>query len=239
MLLYNTGMLYIVGTPIGNMEDISFRQARTLLECDILLTEDTRTTGLLLNRIHTLFDPLFDDHHRKAKPQLISYYKDNEFDKLPFVLDLIRDGKEMCLISQAGMPLVSDPGYLLIKSVIKEGIPYTVIPGPTAITTAIVHSGFKPDNFMFIGFLPKKTGEIRKLFDKIKHVKEQLPDMVVVFYEAPHRIKETLELLTHVLPEADIVITRELTKKFEEIIRGKALELSAKEYKVEITVLIK
>lgn len=232
-------MLYIVGTPIGNMEDISYRQAKTLLECDIILAEDTRSTGLLLNRIHVLFDPLFDEAHRRAKPQLISYYKDNEFDKLPFVLDLIRDGKEMCLISQAGMPLVSDPGYLLIKAVIKEGIPYTVIPGPTAITTAIVHSGFKPDHFMFIGFLPKKSGDIKKLIEKLKITKQQFPDLVTVFYEAPHRIKDTLHLLHDMLPESDIVITRELTKKFEEIIRGKPQALVSQEYKGEITVLVK
>lgn len=232
-------MLYVVGTPIGNMEDISLRQARALLESNIILTEDTRSTGLLLNRIHTLFDPLFDEAHRKSKPHLISYYKDNEFDKLPYVLDLIRDGKEICLISQAGMPLVSDPGYLLIKSVIKEGIPYTVIPGPTAVTTAIVHSGFKPDNFMFIGFLPKRTGDIKKIFENFKKVKELLPEIVMIFYEAPHRIQDTLKLIATVLPEADIVVTRELTKKFEEITRGKAAELLSHEYKGEITVLLK
>ncbi len=232
-------MLHIVGTPIGNLDDLSYRQAKTLLESDIILTEDTRSTGLLLNRIHTLFDPLFDDRHRQAHPKLISYYKDNEFDKLPYVLDLIRDGKEMSLISQAGMPLVSDPGYLLIKSVIKEGIPYTVIPGPTAITTAIVHSGFKPDQFMFIGFLPKKTGDIKKMFEKIKEIKLIMPETVVIFYEAPHRIHDTLTLLTEMLPDTDVVITRELTKKFEEVLRGKPSELTTKEYKGEITVLIK
>lgn len=232
-------MLYIVGTPIGNMEDISLRQAKALLECDILLTEDTRTTGLLLNKIHTLFDPLFDDAHRRAKPQLISYYKDNEFDKLPFVLDLIRDGKEICLISQAGMPLVSDPGYLLIKSVIKENIPYTVIPGPTAITTAIVHSGFKPDTFMFLGFLPKKTGEIKKIIEKYKKTKADFSDLVAIFYESPHRITETLSIIADIYPTAEVVVTRELTKKFEEITRGSAQELLTHEFKGEITLLIK
>ncbi len=231
-------MLYVVGTPIGNLEDISYRQAKTLLACDIILTEDTRSTGLLLNRIHTIFDPLFDEPRRRAKPQLISYYKDNEFDKLPFVLDLIRDGKETCLISQAGMPLVSDPGYLLIKSVVKEGIPYTVIPGPTAVTTAIVHSGFKPDNFMFIGFLPKRASEIKKLFIKIAEVKKLMPEVVVIFYEAPHRIEDTLKLLVQMLPDSDVVITRELTKKFETIVRGKPHELVNFEYKGEITVLV-
>ena len=231
-------MLHIVGTPIGNMDDLSYRQAKTMLECEIILTEDTRSTGLLLNRIHVLFDPLFDEAHSKAHPKLISYYKDNEFDKLPYVLDLIREGREICLISQAGMPLYSDPGYLLVKSVIKEELPYTVIPGPTAANTALIHSGFKPDASLFLGFFPKKKGDLKKVLDQCKQVKTIMKDAVFVAYESPHRIQETLQIISELMPESDVVVARELTKKFEEISRGKASDLIGREYIGEITLLI-
>lgn len=231
-------MLHIVGTPIGNLDDLSYRQAKTLVACDIILTEDTRSTGLLLNRIHVLFDPLFDVHHQQWRPKLISYYKDNEFDKLPFALDLIREDKEVCLISQAGMPLVSDPGYLLVKSVIKEELPYTIIPGPTAATTALIHSGFKPDASMFLGFLPKKTGDIKRLLEKCKQVKTIMPDAVFIAYEAPHRIQETLQIIDTLMPDAPMVVARELTKKFEQVLRGKAKDLQAHEYIGELTIVI-
>ncbi|CAN5204354.1 hypothetical protein BH09PAT2_BH09PAT2_05490 [soil metagenome] len=231
-------MLYIVGTPIGNLDDLSYRQAKTLVGCDTILSEDTRSTGLLLNRIHTLFDPLFDDHHRTWRPKLISYYKDNEFDKLPFALSLIRDDKDVCLISQAGMPLVSDPGYLLVKSVIKEELPYTVIPGPTAATTALIHSGFKPDGSMYLGFLPKKTGDIKRLLEKCKQIKIIMPDAVFVMYESPHRIQDTLQIIESLMPDSPMIVARELTKKFEQVLRGIAKDLQAHEFIGELTIVI-
>lgn len=227
-------MLYVVGTPIGNLDDLSYRSAKALTESDIILTEDTRTTGILLNRIHGLFGL-----SPKADYKLISYYKEKEFEKLPMVLDLLRDEKEVSLISQAGMPIISDPGSLLMKHVIKEDLSYTVIPGPSAVTTALLHSGFKSEKWMFVGFLPKKVNDLKKILNKIKQIKEIDPEIVCIAFESPNRIQDTVKIIAEVLPDAELVIARELTKKFEEIIRGKATQFAPHEYKGEITLIIK
>lgn len=230
-------MLNIIGTPIGNLEDISLRAVRTLLSSDIILSEDTRSTGILLERIKEMFHPLLGAYARTAHIRVISYYKEKEFQKLPQILDLLKEGKTISLISEAGMPLISDPGYLLMKSVIREDLPYTVIPGPTALTTALIHSGFKADTCMFIGFFPKKTGELKKLLTKVRLVKELLPDLVLVAYESPHRIHDTVKTIRELIPEGDIVIARELTKKFEEILRNTGT--LPQEIKGEITLVLK
>ncbi len=226
-------MLYVVGTPIGNLDDLSYRASKALTESDIILTEDTRSTGILLNRIQGLFNLIPKPDYR-----LISYYKEKEFDKLPMVLDLLKDEKIVSLISEAGMPLISDPGSLLMKHVIREDLPYTVIPGPSAVTTALLHSGFKAEKWMFIGFLPKKENDIKKELNKIKKIKEIDKEIVFIAFESPNRIKDTLNIINEILPESDVVVTRELTKKFEEIARGKASELSTRDYRGEITLLI-
>jgi 16S rRNA (cytidine1402-2'-O)-methyltransferase len=228
-------MLYIVGTPIGNLEDISYRQAKILTSSEIILTEDTRSTGMLLQRIEELFP-----FKRIPSQRLISYYKENEFEKLPQILEMIEEEeKEISLISQAGMPLISDPGYLLVNTLTKKNIPFTVIPGPTAVTTALVYSGFNPQEHMFIGFLPKKTNDVKKILLKMKEAKQGLPELVVIFYESPERISDSLDVIEEVLPAAELCICRELTKKFEECIRGKATDLKTKIYKGELTVVMK
>ncbi len=227
-------MLYIVGTPIGNLDDLSYRAAKALTDSDVILSEDTRSTGILLNRIQGLFDLTPKPNYR-----LISYYKEKEFEKLPLVLDLLRQEKEVCLISQAGMPLISDPGYLLMKHVIKEDLPYTVIPGPSAVTTALIHSGFKAEKWMFLGFLPKKENDLKKIFLMVKQIKELDSEIVCIAFESPNRINQTLNLMNEALPDSEVVIARELTKKFEEISRGIPKELSTRQYKGEITIVIK
>lgn len=226
-------MLYIVGTPIGNLDDLSYRQARTIMSADILLTEDTRSTGILLKVIAEIFP-----FKRNTNQRMISYYKEKEFEKLPEVMNLLEEGKEVSLISQAGMPLISDPGSFLIQQVVKKDIPFTVIPGPSAVTTAFIHSGFKSDEFMFLGFLPKKEGQIKSLVNKMVETKKLFKDMVFIMFESPNRIQKTLAILHNEIPDYDIVVTRELTKKFEEVIRGKPLELANLDYKGEITLLI-
>lgn len=229
---YNTSMLYLIGTPIGNLDDLSFRQARTIMSVDILLAEDTRSAGLLLKVISEIFP-----FQRNPNQRMISYYKEKEFEKLPEVMDLLEDGTEVGLISQAGMPVVSDPGYLLIKTVIQKELPFTVIPGPSAVTTALLHSGLKHDSFMFVGFLPKKKNQLMTLLQKLQKIKQITKDIVFVAFESPNRIKETLNSMNELLPNQTISVSRELTKKFEETKRGTARELLQNEYKGEITIV--
>ena len=226
-------MLYIIGTPIGNLEDLSYRQAKYLSLAEIILTEDTRSTGMLLQRSEQLFS-----FKRVPDQRLFSYYKENEFEKLPQIIEWLQEEKELVLISQAGMPLISDPGYFLVKTIIKQSIPFIVIPGPTAATTALIYSGFNPQEHMFLGFLPKKHSDILKVFEKIKQIKMVFPDISFIFYESPLRIKETLKLLDVSMPTSHICICRELTKKFEEILRGTPNQLIEKTYKGELTVVL-
>ncbi|QQG43860.1 MAG: 16S rRNA (cytidine(1402)-2'-O)-methyltransferase [Candidatus Roizmanbacteria bacterium] len=227
-------MLYIVATPIGNLEDLSLRQAKTLTSVDYILAEDTRSTGLLILKIKDLFGLA-----TKSSQRLISYYKEKEFEKLPEVLDLLKENKEVALISQSGLPLISDPGFLLVNHVIKEKIPFTVIPGPTASTTAVVLSGFNPGNMFFVGFIPKKNNEIIKLIRKMLEIKKIIPETIFTAYDSPHRVNKTLEILNEVNPTADVAVAREITKKFEEVVRGKPSELINKSFRGEITLVIK
>ena len=225
-------MLYIVSTPIGNLEDISYRQAKTLSESEIILAEDTRSTRTLIQGIKEIFGMEMPPFQK-----VISYYKDNEFEKLPEVLEMLRDGRTISLVSDAGTPLISDPGFLLMKHVIKNELPYTVIPGPSAVITSLIHSGINPQNSMFVGFLPKKPADIRKLLKQVMKVKETM-DVTVVFFESPHRINKTLLLIDELLPESQLVICREMTKKFEEVLRGSAKDLFTHQYKGELTVVL-
>ena len=144
-------MLYVVSTPIGNLDDLSIRQAKTLAASDIILAEDTRSAQILLDAVKKRFNiPV-------VCSTVWSYYKEKEFQKLPEIIDLLKEGKNISLVSEAGTPLVSDPGYLLVKSCIQRNLPITVIPGPSAATTALVYSGFNPQEHMFLGFFPKKN----------------------------------------------------------------------------------
>ncbi len=226
-------MLYIVGTPIGNMEDLSIRQAKTITSAEIIVTEDTRSTGMVLKRIEELFG--LKKHH---ECRLISYYQEKEFEKLPEIMLLLEEGKEMVLMSESGMPLISDPGYLLVKEVIKRKIPYTVIPGPTAVVTALAHSGIKLNHFTFFGFLPRKKGHVNKVLLKAKDISLLLDHSPVVFYESANRLNETLVLLATIAPNAQVCVCRELTKMYEEIMRGTPKELSEQKFRGEIVLVV-
>lgn len=229
-------MLSIVATPIGNLDDLSIRQAKILTSSDIILAEDTRSAKILLDACLTRFQiPITNNQ----PPKLISYYKEKEFEKLPEVIDLLKQGKNISLISEAGTPLVSDPGYLLVKTCIKKNIPITVIPGPSAVTTALIYSGFNPQQHMFLGFFPKKESQILQLINKLKQIKTIFPDVVFVFYESPLRINQTLQLINQAKLNVEAVICREMTKKFEEIVRGPIEKLIERDYKGEITVVMK
>ena len=232
-------MLNIVSTPIGNLDDLSIRQAKTLVTSDIILAEDTRSAKTLLDAIYSRFPSLLPPTPYNLPPKVWSYYLEKEFQKLPEIIDLLKEGKNISLISEAGTPLVSDPGYLLVKSCVQRNILITVIPGPSAITTALVYSGFNPQEHMFLGFFPKKENQIKQLIDRLKQIKTIFPDMVFVLYESPLRIKETLRCIDTSKFGVEVVICREMTKKFEEIIRGPISELIKRDYKGEITVVIK
>ncbi|MDP4011211.1 MAG: 16S rRNA (cytidine(1402)-2'-O)-methyltransferase [Candidatus Roizmanbacteria bacterium] len=230
-------MLNIVATPIGNLYDMSFRQAKTLVASDMILAEDTRTAVNLIVRAKEMMklDPSYE---LKKNPKVESYYKDVEMQKLPLVMKWLERENNVSLISEAGMPLISDPGYLLVKACIQKGFEFTVIPGPSAVTTALLYAGFKTDSFMFIGFLPKKELKLKKLIASLILIQKELPNVVFVAFESPMRIHDTLTIFDETLPNHQIVITRELTKKFEETLRGKAHELQEKEIKGEITLVI-
>jgi len=226
-------MLNIVATPIGNLDDLSLRQAKTLATSDIILAEDTRSAQTLLEAIKKRFGITV------TCTTVWSYYKEKEFQKLPEIIDLLKQEKNISLISEAGTPLVSDPGFLLVKSCIQRNLPITVVPGPSAITTALVYSGFNPQEHMFFGFFPKKEGQLLQLIERLKQIKTIFPDMVFVFYESPLRIVKTLQLINQLEYGFEIVICREMTKKFEEIVRGPINELIKRDYKGEVTVVIK
>jgi len=227
-------MLYIVGTPIGNLKDLSLRQAETIAQADVILAEDTRSISAIFSGISKYFSLSINPSQRT-----ISYYREKEFEKLPEVINFLKEDKKVVLVSESGMPLISDPGFLLVKTVIRQNLPYTVIPGPTAITTALVVSGFNPEKFLFMGFLPKKDNEIKKILEKIIKINQIDKETIFSFYDSPIRIKKTLELINQLIPQAEICIGRELTKKFEEVIRGKAKDLINRDYKGEIVLLIK
>lgn len=197
------GTLYIVPTPIGNLEDITLRALRVLNEVDYIYAEDTRVTKILLS------------HFNINKPQLLSYHLYNEQTELAKFIQIIVDGSDVALVSDAGMPGISDPGYLLISEVIKNDINVVALPGASAFTTALVASGLPTNSFLFVGFLNYKKTQKEKELNKLKDYPETL-----IFYESPHRIVETLKLIEYVLGNRRVVIARELTKKYEEYIRG-------------------
>lgn len=198
----NYGVLYICPTPIGNLEDITLRTLRILDEVNIIAAEDTRRTLRLLN-------------HFELKAKLISYHQHNHITKGNELLDLLMSGEDIALVSDAGMPCISDPGQEIIKQCIENNIKFEVLPGANAVLTALVHSGLSTDKFAFEGFLDRNKKKRRERLETIIY-----DDRTLVFYEAPHRITDTLKDMEKVLGDRNIAVGRELTKKFEEIIRG-------------------
>jgi len=210
-------MLYIVATPIGNLRDITLRALETLKKVEYLLCEDTRNTGLLLANLKI-----------QNKPKLISFYDEVEEQKIPEIIKLLEDNREVALVTDAGTPIVSDPGWRLVKKCRNLGISYTSIPGPCAAINALVLSGIPAGRFVFLGFLPKKDGERLKVLEKYKEF-----DGAKIVYESPFRVKKLEEQIKAVYGEnVQIAITREMTKKFEEI-----LPTISKEPKGEMTVI--
>lgn len=200
-------MLYIVSTPIGNLQDITLRALDVLKSVDLIAAEDTRHTKILL----TYFE---------ISTSLTSYFEHNEVKKSEYLLGLLLEGKNIALVTDAGTPGISDPGYRLIHLAQEKQIPMTVVPGPCALIAALTLSALPTDSFIFAGFLPvKSAGRQKKLLEFSQEKR------TVILYESPHRILKTLEDIHDVLNDWDVVVAREITKKFEEVRRGKASEL--------------
>lgn len=216
------GNLYIVPTPIGNLEDITLRALRVLKEVDVIASEDTRHTQTLLS-------------HFQISKVLTSYHDFNKEEKAPILLNLLKEGRQVALVSDAGTPTISDPGYLLINEAIAHGIRVIPLPGPSAFLTALSGSGLPTDAFIFNGFLPRKKTARLKIIEGLNEEKKTL-----IFFESPHRVLSVLEELYSVLGERRVVIARELTKKFEELIYGRLSEITQRKWQVkgEITLLI-
>jgi len=199
--------LYLVATPIGNLEDITLRALRTLKECDLVAAEDTRRTGQLLK------------YFAISKP-LLSYFQFNEARRSEEILDRLRRGERVALVTDAGSPGISDPGERVVKAAIAAGFRVEPVPGPSAVIAALTASGLPTQEFHFIGFLPHKSAQRRKKLQALTDVPGTL-----VLYESPYRIEKLLVELNEVFPDRQVVLARELTKKFEEFLRGIPPEL--------------
>lgn len=217
--------LYVVATPIGNLEDMTYRAVRVLREVDWIACEDTRETRKLLD-------------HFEIRTGLISYHDHNEIERAKELTERLEAGESGALVSDAGMPLVSDPGYRLVRAAIEAGVDVQPVPGASASLAALAASGLPTDSFHFLGFLPAKSGQRANVLESLRNEKSTL-----IFYEAPHRIAETLADVERVLGPRPVVVAREMTKIHEEFLRGTAAEIlekmAAREpLRGEITLLV-
>lgn len=217
-------MLYIVSTPIGNLKDISYRAVEILKNVDFILAEDTRRTNILLK-------------HYKIENKLISYNDTNKSKKTRPIIKELLDEKEIALVSDAGTPGISDPGFYLVKECVKNNIKIIPIPGANAAIAGLISSGLPTDKFTFYGFFPKKRSKQEKIIEGIKQRNE-----TAIFYDSPYRIKKTVAFFLETIPEYNLVICREMTKKFEEFIRGKVRKvhesIKDRNIKGEITIIL-
>ena len=202
------GILYVVPTPVGNLEDITMRALRILREADFILAEDTRTTGNLLK-------------HYEIHAPMYSHHKFNEHATVKMVAESIEAGREVALVSDAGTPGISDPGFLLVRTCVEAGIEVETLPGATAFVPALVQSGFPCDKFCFEGFLPQKKGRSKRLQELAEE------ERTMILYESPYRVVKCLEQLIEVMgEERQVSVSRELTKKFEQTVRGTLAEVA-------------
>lgn len=218
----NTPTVYIIPTPIGNMDDITLRAIKTLNQVEVIFCEDTRVTSLLLN-------------HLNIKKKLISSHKFNEDKNDNKLLNYLNDGKDVGIVTDRGTPIISDPGFELVKIAIENNYNVVSLPGPTAFVPALTVSGLSPQPFLFYGFLINKESKRKKELEELKNHKE-----TIIFYESPHRIIETLDNMLEVLGNRNISISREISKKFEEIYRGTIEEIKPEmiDVKGELVIVV-
>jgi 16S rRNA (cytidine1402-2'-O)-methyltransferase len=220
-----TGTLYLVGTPIGNLQDVSFRAVEVLKEVALVLAEDTRRTQQLLNR-YGISTPLtsLNEHNERAKAVML--------------LRRMKEGESMALVSDAGMPVICDPGASLVAQARAWGIPIAVIPGPSAVTSALAISGFRGDRFLFEGFPPRKPGQLKRWLERLAQCGS---GEVVICFESPFRLAKTLKTIQAVLGEVQVAVCREMTKVYEEVVCGSTSEVlgryTGRPVKGEITLV--
>ena len=219
------GILYVIATPIGNLEDITLRALAILKQVDLIAAEDTRHTRILLA-------------HYQIQTPLTSYHEHNEQSRAPLLIERLQRGENLALVTDAGTPAISDPGYRLIAGAIGAGIRIVPVPGPSALLAALSASGMPTDRFVFEGFLPSKRSDRQKKLESLRDEPRTL-----VFYEAPHRLHESLADMRRIFGEREIAVGRELTKLHEEFVRGSLddvnFELSRRELKGEITIVVR
>jgi len=202
-----TGGLVVCPTPIGNLEDVTLRVLSALRDADVVACEDTRRTRVLLDRYG-------------VNARLVSYHEHNEERRSAELVERMRAGETVALVSDAGMPLISDPGYVLVRSCVAAGLPVEVLPGPSAAIAALVAAALPADRWRFAGYMPRKKGELRRLLTE--------PGGTLVAFESPRRVPATLALLAEIDPQREVAVCRELTKMHEEVVRGPAAELAAR-----------
>jgi 16S rRNA (cytidine1402-2'-O)-methyltransferase len=224
MAVNEKGTLYVVATPLGNLKDITLRALEVMKDSDLIAAEDTRRTLKLLSA--------YDLHC-----PLISFNENNQYRKIPYLIEKLRQGQRISLVTDGGTPGVSDPGRELVRESHRAGISVVPIPGPAALICALSASGLAGDSFVFLGFLPRRKSRRKKILEEMREQKR-----TVIFYEAPHRVGALLEEIRTVLGEREVTLTRELTKIHEEIISGPASELidqlSGRDLKGEYTILL-
>lgn len=212
------GKLYVIGTPIGNLKDITVRALETFEKIDTLVCEDSRVTSRLINHY-------IEKGMLTKKPRYVPYNEFNEDRIFQQIIDLIQDGAQVGLVSDAGMPTISDPGYRVIRAALDAKLDLEVIPGPTAMTTALAWSGIGGEMMIYVGFLPKTSGKATRILEEAHKFMTTLPSARLVMYVSPHRLLKDLELVKQVMGEVHCVLTRELTKQFAERIEGTTTEL--------------
>lgn len=220
--------LNIVATPIGNLADITLRALEVLQEVNLILCEDTRHSGQFLK------------HYGISKP-LLSLHEHNEIQRIPEIIQKLKNGDSVALISDAGTPLISDPGFKLVRTARDEGIEVKAIPGPSAVTSALSISGLPTDKFLFVGYLPKTSGKREKLLKELAATK-QVVQCSLIFYESPFRVNKLLEELAKFFPGSQTSVQRELTKLHEEVVNGTTTEIAeklrSKKHKGEFTLVL-
>lgn len=212
------GILSIIATPIGNMDDITIRSIKTLFSVDGIVCEDTRKTGQLLRELQKRYPELAKPSNGEKFARMMSYYEENELSRIPEIISALKSGMHIALVSDAGTPTVSDPGFKLVRECIKEGITIDSLPGPSSVILALTLSGLPTDKFTFLGYPPRKPGHRKDFFTNAKKSQESMSS-TMIYFEAPHRMVQVLRELLEAFGDVQIVICREMTKLHQEIRR--------------------